>query len=745
MAEGKKIRLRDGFHALARLWKHSRSSRAHPASATGSKEGLTRAGAFAGPWSRACAGLIVTLCSLLYAAGVVVLTGLIPGPGRWYSASPWYRMQVAAILRGDLALSRNPADLAHDLCWSEGGVHQVWGLGIPLWRLPLECLARLANRAPFPDMLAFGLALALSTGLLLPALPSLFGSNMDSTVGVARCRKDRNPGPPETAGRPGQAGDPPHVSALLALAGAVLVLLLFPPLFRLLRSRFWVYEEAIAYEYLAGLCMMALLIRLAVRPRPATFWLLCGVAGYSMWIRPTLVFHGAAALVAGAWTLFYAGETGGLTPVPSGYSAGTRWRRFARQVAPGTILYVCLGLGLYWTNLLRFGNGFEFGHRLNIQPGLHGSMYCTRFDHPFRNEPLWRAARELFGFLFLPRHPNPAFWSDPTAVTGISPTPRWREVAHLAYDPFYLVWAAAGWASAGFMIRRLMRRTCGAYTESAPNQDTIERHPMEVTGTDRTLMPAVASLGLQSFLATMALCGFYLRNCVISTRYMFDFMPAFAAGMLAAWLAWTRFCRRRRRPVRWLAMSLVAMSAWLSWQMDQRLGNERQPRALSWNEVLQSTRPERQQQVRIPADGSYEGPEEAAQAGMLQDACGWSPNTGHLMASAYFFVRDPEFIELDLAMDPNIPLCADPRHVRAKIGLETLRIERAEQTPDGWRLRFAGPTQSRYRRGVQPLFVATVLPEQVAEANPSPWRLLQLRWRAGPHQPQQQDEHPQTR
>ena len=197
--------------------------------------------------------------------------------------------------------------------------------------------------------------------------------------------------------------------------------------------------------------------------------------------------------------------------------------------------------------------------------------------------------------------------------------------------------------------------------------------------------------------------------------------------------------------MRWLAMSLVAMSAWLGWQMDQRLGNERQPRALSWNEVLQRKRPRRQKKVRIPADGSYEGPDEAAQAGKLQDAYGWDPNTGHLMASAYFFVRDPEFIEPDLAMDPNIPLCADPRRVRAKIGPETLRIERAEQTPDGWRLRFAGPTQSPYRRGVQPLFVATVLPGQVAEANPSPSRLLRLRWRASPHQPQRQDEHPQTR
>lgn len=87
------------------------------------------------PWpdARTC-GLV--LLGLIYGVGLPWACGLLPAWGRWYSASLPHRQQVETRLHGRLKLSASPAHLAHDLCWSEGGVHQVWGLGVPLWRAP---------------------------------------------------------------------------------------------------------------------------------------------------------------------------------------------------------------------------------------------------------------------------------------------------------------------------------------------------------------------------------------------------------------------------------------------------------------------------------------------------------------------------------------------------------------------------------------------------------------------------------
>ena len=71
-----------------------------------------------------------------------------------YSGSAVYRAQVDAFLDGRLALSTSPDALAHDLAWTESGVQQVWGLGVPLWQTPFELAARAFGQGPFPDKVA---------------------------------------------------------------------------------------------------------------------------------------------------------------------------------------------------------------------------------------------------------------------------------------------------------------------------------------------------------------------------------------------------------------------------------------------------------------------------------------------------------------------------------------------------------------------------------------------------------------
>ena len=260
--------------------------------------------------------------AVVYGLGMVLAAGLISAWGQWYSQSKHHRAQVEALLRGELALSKNPADLAHDLCWSEGGVHQVWGLGVPLWRLPFEAATRLAGTEGFPDMLALAAALGLAAWAVLRAL---FGRLAQAPKPHASPHVGGND---SQAGRGGAVAEPPPHSALSGgggagldsgsvalsrggaealhaerranattvvwLSGAAALVLVFPPFVNLLQTRFDIYEEVIAYEYLVGLGLLAGLIALVQRPSSGRYWGLCALAGLGGLVRPTLVFHGAA-------------------------------------------------------------------------------------------------------------------------------------------------------------------------------------------------------------------------------------------------------------------------------------------------------------------------------------------------------------------------------------------------------------------------------------------------------------------
>ena len=114
-------------------------------------------------------------CAVALALGISFVTGLIPKWGKWYSVNMAYRRQTEALLSGALALDSDPRKLGYDMAWAEGGVQQVWGLGVPSWRLPFELVAKLSGHDGFPDRLALAAAMALLIYALLrlPApLPS---------------------------------------------------------------------------------------------------------------------------------------------------------------------------------------------------------------------------------------------------------------------------------------------------------------------------------------------------------------------------------------------------------------------------------------------------------------------------------------------------------------------------------------------------------------------------------------------
>src|ERR1700761_3860440 len=116
--------------------------------------------------SRTKSRLLIGYLAVLYAFGLLALCGAI-SIDQLYSPSYGPRLQSEAFLHGRLAVSHDPSDLDHDLCWSQGGVQQVWGLGVPLWELPFEAVAKLAGMAPFPERIALAIFIGLSAYVVL--------------------------------------------------------------------------------------------------------------------------------------------------------------------------------------------------------------------------------------------------------------------------------------------------------------------------------------------------------------------------------------------------------------------------------------------------------------------------------------------------------------------------------------------------------------------------------------------------
>jgi len=657
-----------------------------------------------------------------YAAGLLLATGLVPDWGAWFSTSLPYRMQTEALLKGDLAVSRSVAKLKSDHTWSEQGVHQVWGLGVPLWRLPFEAVAKLFGFDGFPDRIAFGLFALLVCFVVLKVWVS-FGDEK-SEVGDGWNSGWR---------------------MITGFGAGLIIMLLFPPFLTLLRVRGAVWEEAVAYEYLFGILQVTLLVAFARQPTIARLLLVSALAGFGGLIRPTLVFYGFATMliVTGVWVFKIGQTSNGLSPVsarsqhetartsivsPGGYPASSNLGRVLTPTLLPLFIF-CLGGGLLWfTNLKRFGDGFEFGHKLNVQT-FYGSVQATRFDNPFQDEPLTGAAKELFGALFLVEKFNGADYYRENIFPGKSKTVRWREFYFRTYDWSYLSLLLLGWGAAvaaGFKFRvssfGLSRLSNGApVSELAMALGDTRPGPIPYP-------PAIVVLGLWSLLAVIPLAGFYLYAPVISSRYMMDLAPAFAAALAAAWLFLAARCTTRSSRV----LVCLTLCAWLAVQVYLSRYVYRGPASVTAAELKAS------RESRRAIGGSTTNHYTADDYGQSLngnhsripfDRDGWNAETGAVMPLVILFVKDAVFLELDFATQPHPRIPPAPAAIRAKVGLEFLERVRITEIDGGWRVRFRGPQQPRWRDGLQGAFIATVPKEFLTERS-TPWLLKAVRWRA---------------
>lgn len=672
------------------------------------------------------------------AAALLAVTGQL---GAGHAPHPYYRAQVDAFLDGRLALSPSPDALAHDLAWTEHGVQQVWGLGVPAWQTPFELLGRAVGWTPFPDRIALLAWLALALYIALRG----FG-----TTWIGR--------------------------------GSVLVVAALPAFVTLLRGRLGVYEEAAVYSYAAAVMLAGGLAWYARERRPRAYLLLVALAGLTGFLRPTVWFYGLATCVIATALL--------LAPRPD--------LRRLRVAALGIALFVAGGAALYATNARRFGDGMEFGHRLNVH-SLPGNIVATRFSYPFEDESLIDAATELAGSLF----DRPELASDRRGGfyqmglhLGQQGTPRWREYYFTTYRWAYLPLLLGGILAAALAWRRRQTAT-------------------DAAATARWLGPWAA-------VAAVPLLAFYLWSPSLSSRYQLDLGPAFA-GLLV--IAWQALATRARRPdfafaalvLVWLAAIVTSKpsrtraphtvdsdtAAMMARRITAPLAFERAlpssydlANAPIHTDVLptfercqsavgeplpcdvapsigdlhvQGVRDELGwlviesvvESVVEPSDASLACPVEAepgtcggssiaARATVSSvrheprplylNGVGWDLDTGRVPPATHFYVESPQFLELDITYAPSTanvshlisanylqPPVDWPTTVRAAIGLEHLRFVAGQSTADGGvRLRFE-PSRP-LRPGLHVAFVAFG-PDRFLDRTESDFLLRSIRWR----------------
>ncbi len=305
---------------------------------------------------------------------------LLPDPSKLYSKDIPYRLQTNAFLNGKLFLSPRPYGAIFDTLWTEHGMSQNWGLGVPLLRLPFEWSARLCGQSLFPDKLTVLFYLALMIVLLNIALRSVL-----NVFGIAAH----------------------SLTGLLTRWYLISWILFCPGIYELIKYKIDIYHEAIFYGYMYSCLLLALFWVHLRKPSNRNFLVLCLVSGFAILVRPTVFFYGSTTFALAAVYVYQ--DT-----------------RNIRLLILG-ILCFCLGMFVeLWLNYVRFGSIFEFGYSACLTTWSPCNYFLRFNDSPFRREPLLSASKELIGALFF----NNAW---------VSSTFRCRDTFYNSYNILYLI------------------------------------------------------------------------------------------------------------------------------------------------------------------------------------------------------------------------------------------------------------------------------------------------------------------
>jgi hypothetical protein len=594
----------------------------------------------------------IAILAALASLSICCSCGLVGDWGRWYSHDLAYRRQTDAFQRGEIALSRNPSDLDWDMAWSEGGVHQVWGLGVPAWRLPFELLARAVGQPAFPDRFALVIAIGLSAYIVIASLLPAIGM---------------------TATRQWICASLMHPERMIT----GLLLIVFPPILGLCRGPFNVYEEPVVYGFYYAIGLFASTIALMRNATPTRYVINGVLAGVIGFVRPTFFVYGIATVLAGMRV-----------------ARSERWSLCRVMIAPSLLLVG--GLALFASNARRFGNGFEFGHRLNATaPDI---IYASRFGASFNQQALWRRGLEVLGSLYFVRKLNGADNFQAEVVRWQLPTARSRRFYSRTFDGSHLSMClgsivAVAWA-------------------------TVSQRRSNMAG-----------VLLWIALPCAMLAAFYVMYYPISSRYMLDFAPAMAAAAASLMLLFGDGLSNSRNALtrRWI----LAASFTLWWAVEMALTRNVLPSQPAWGQihVTDAMGASERNAVRLPKHYVLGSKSTPSATGVHYNGFGWDEHTGTTGPVVMLFVENLAELRLECRWGATAPISPGAIGViRAKVGLEELTLKAVTKRAHCWELAFLPPVRPTYRRGIQPVFISFVRPDEIL-AGQSPWRLQRVEWR----------------
>jgi len=613
-------------------------------------------------------GLSLTcFCAALFCSyGLMLELGTIDSfSGMYAGNAPYYNLQASALAKCELDLGRDSHLLKFDLVWINARVHQVWGLWIPAWIRTLSLITGNQDPLHFPSRLAFCVALCLVTWSIL------YYTATNTKKGLQGCN----------------ILDWRYWTVFVP---TVTILLFFPSFTATLKSCFGVYEEASAYSYLYALLLLIVLLRFCDRSTQVRFVLLCMVAGMGAFVRPTVGFYGLAAIAVASVLAFHTGLK---------YS----------KVALGWIVFLSIIVLLLWTNSIRFGSAFEFGHGLNVSYHA-GNIYSTKFDAPFANSEVFSAGQELIGSLFFDGNFNEGRWFNNDVFCLQSKTPRWRD----NYLP------AIGWP---MIVIALLAGVISSLI--ARGDDTHHKYLV------------YASMAF-SVVSIVGLTLFYLRCPLMTSRYLYDFSGALAvAGAIGMWRLLIWAVKRGQSYGLIAVLASTCMCLYLCHRAQTALCSEvslvsckKDVYELLLQRMLSGS-------TRLPGNSTNYGNVELVSGrlegllGIPFEGCGWLHNNGgQVRVATIHFVDNMQFLELDVtpAAYENTS-SPETKHIRVKVGLEYL-VQQSVRPVSGNRLRirFHGPVNPDYGKGIQTIFVAWVSKEHISDEM-APWKLHKIRWR----------------
>jgi hypothetical protein len=602
------------------------------------------------------------ILAALMSFNICVGTGLISDWGKWYSPSLPYREQTDALLAGQLAISRNPVDTEFDMAWAEGGVQQVWGLGIPIWRLPFEIVARVFGHPSFPDRICLMIFIALVTYICLrvfTVVPSL----TPGFSAIKTCEpKDNSPAVIDTCSW--IYSNTHNPLGLLATMIAVA----FPPMLTLFRGKFDVHDEAITYGYYYALALFAGLIAFVYRPSAYLYIVLSLLSGFAGFVRPTI--------------LAYGGATSFLALI---HARRAKWGWLECLAGPGLF---CASLGgLYWSNLVRFGSGLEFGHRINMTG--QELLYLSRFDAPWNHEPLWGAIRELFGYLFFVNHLNGFNAFADGIVSWQSKTERMRHAYTTTFDIVLLCATIGLWSIAAV---RACRKVTFRTRRPQPFKYDVNSKLISLTAS-------------WSLFGIIPLFAFYLYYCLISSMYVLDFAAAMSIVGIGI-LVLASNAARSIGNATWRALSIhtLTCAAVLWWAYDIAVERNYTTRLIAMDTSI-SVQNKADKFPILPR--YYDSNSTPLSTGIPRNGDGWDLKTGRTAAVVPLFIDDPDGVIVQVRpLRDSYAFENTCRSIRAKIGLEELQLETVKRTGDDWRLIFSAPQEPKYRNGIQVLFLS---------------------------------------